>query len=116
MVKKHPKIETFFTIVHKLVNVVGGSTKMSDLIRENQKLKILESLSVGEVSSGRCLNQEITLQCPRDTRCGSHYSCLIHLIVMFSIVVDVIEMISTDTTSTGTRGDACISLEFDVKF
>ncbi|XP_022842047.1 uncharacterized protein LOC111365744 [Olea europaea var. sylvestris] len=109
LAQKHPKIETFFTTVHRLVNVVGGSAKRSDLIRENQRLKILESLSVGEISSGRGLNQEITLQRPSDTRWGSHYSCLINLIVMFSTIVNVIEMIATDTTSTGTRGDACRS-------
>ncbi|XP_022897543.1 zinc finger MYM-type protein 1-like [Olea europaea var. sylvestris] len=44
--QKHPKIETFLTRVHRLVNIVGGSAKRSDLIRENQRLKILESHSV----------------------------------------------------------------------
>ncbi|XP_022854701.1 uncharacterized protein LOC111376005, partial [Olea europaea var. sylvestris] len=102
--QKYPKIETFFTTVHRLVNIVGGSAKRSDFIRENQRLKILESLSVGEISSGRGLNQEITLQRLGDTRWGSHYSCLINLIAMFSTIVDVIEMIATDNTSTGTRG------------
>ncbi|XP_022854809.1 zinc finger MYM-type protein 1-like [Olea europaea var. sylvestris] len=77
--------------------------KRSDLIRENQRLKILESLNIGEISSGRGLNQEITLQRPGDTRWGSHYSCLINLITMFSTIVEVIEMIATDSTSTGTR-------------
>ncbi|XP_022873079.1 uncharacterized protein LOC111392022 [Olea europaea var. sylvestris] len=48
---KNSKIETFFTTVHRLVNIVGGSTKRSDLNRENQRKKILESLSVGEISS-----------------------------------------------------------------
>ncbi|XP_022870916.1 zinc finger MYM-type protein 1-like [Olea europaea var. sylvestris] len=114
--QKHPKIETFFTIVHRLVNIVGGSAKRSDLIRENQRLKILESLSIGEISSGRDLNQEITFQRPGDTRWGSHYSCLINLITMFSTIVEVIEMIATDSTSTGTRGDACILLELMLRF
>ncbi|XP_022845459.1 zinc finger MYM-type protein 1-like [Olea europaea var. sylvestris] len=114
--QKHPNIETFFTIVHKLVNIVGGSAKRNDLIQENQRLKILESLSISEISSRWGLNQEITLQRPGDTRWGSHYSCLINLIVMFPTIVDVIEMIATDTTSTGTRGDACISLELMLRF
>ncbi|XP_022873564.1 zinc finger MYM-type protein 1-like [Olea europaea var. sylvestris] len=114
--QKHPKIETFFTTVHRLVNIVGGSAKRSDLIRENQRLKILESLSIGEISSERGLNQEITLQRPGDTRWGSHYSCLINLIIMFSTIVEVIEMIATDSISTGTRGDACISLELMLRF
>ncbi|XP_022859730.1 zinc finger MYM-type protein 1-like [Olea europaea var. sylvestris] len=114
--QKYPKIKTFFTTVHRLVNIVGGSAKRSDLIRENQRLKILESLSIGEISSGRGLNQEIILQRPGDTRWGSHYSCLINLITMFSTIVDVIEMIAIDSTSTGTRGDACISLKLMLRF
>ncbi|XP_022847523.1 uncharacterized protein LOC111370043 [Olea europaea var. sylvestris] len=35
---------------------------------------------------------------------------------MFSTIVEVIEMIATDSTSTGTRGDACISLELMLRF
>ncbi|XP_022873356.1 uncharacterized protein LOC111392282 [Olea europaea var. sylvestris] len=58
--QKHPKIETFFTTVHRLVNIVGGSAKRSDLIRENQRLKILELLSIGEISSGRELNDRFS--------------------------------------------------------
>lgn len=50
--------------------IVGGSAKRSDLIRESQRLKVLESLSVGDLSSGRGLNQETTLQGPGDTSCG----------------------------------------------
>ncbi|XP_022865451.1 zinc finger MYM-type protein 1-like [Olea europaea var. sylvestris] len=114
--QKHPKIETFFTSVHRLVNVVGGSAKRNDLIREKQRLNILESLNVGEISSGRGLNQETTLKRSGDTRWGSHYSCLINLILMFSTIVDIVEMIATDTTSSGTRGDACILLELMLKF
>jgi len=67
-------------------------------------------------SSGRGLNQETTLQRPGDTRWGSHYNCLINLIVMFSTIVNVVEKISTDITSSGTRGDACISFELMLKF
>ena len=35
---------------------------------------------------------------------------------MFSTIVNVVEIIATDTTSTGTRGNACISLELMLKF
>ncbi|XP_022872465.1 uncharacterized protein LOC111391472 [Olea europaea var. sylvestris] len=95
---KYSKIETFFTIVYKLVNVVVKSAKRSDLIRDNQRLKTLESLSVGEISSERGLNQEITLQHLGDTRWGSHFSCLINLIIMLSTIVNASKMIATDTT------------------
>ncbi|XP_022856648.1 uncharacterized protein LOC111377755, partial [Olea europaea var. sylvestris] len=94
--QKHLKIEAFFTSVHRLVNIVGGSAQQSDLIREKQRLKILEALSVGEISSGRGLNQETTLKRSGDTCWGSYYSCLINMILMFSAIVDVVEAIATD--------------------
>lgn len=79
-------------------------------------LKVHESLSVGELSSERGLNQETTLQRHGDTHWGSHYGCLINLSLMFSTIVDVVEMIAFNTTITRTRGDACISLELMLKF
>ncbi|XP_022855980.1 uncharacterized protein LOC111377152 [Olea europaea var. sylvestris] len=94
--QKHLKIEAFFTSVHRLVNIVGRSAKQIDLIREKQRLKIHEALSVGEISSGRGLNQETTLKHFGDICWGSYYSCLINMILMFSATVDVVEAIATD--------------------
>ncbi|XP_022865806.1 uncharacterized protein LOC111385625 [Olea europaea var. sylvestris] len=85
---KHAEIETFFTLVNKVVNVVGGSTKRCDLLREKKRLEVVESLNLGEISSGKGLNQETTLKRP----------------------VDVVEMIATDDTSCGKRGEARILL------
>ncbi|XP_022847651.1 zinc finger MYM-type protein 1-like [Olea europaea var. sylvestris] len=85
---KHAKIETFFSLVNNVVNVVGGSAKQLE----------------------RGLNQEITLKRPGDTRWGSHYNSLLNLIIMFSATVDVVEMIATDDTSYGKRGKARILL------
>ncbi|XP_022899396.1 zinc finger MYM-type protein 1-like [Olea europaea var. sylvestris] len=69
---KHADIETFFNLVNKVVNVVGGSA-------EKKRLEVVESLNIGEISSGKGLNQETDL----------------NLILMFSAIVDVIEMIAT---------------------
>lgn len=39
---KHAEIETFFTLVNKVVNVVSGSAKRCDLLREKKRLEVVE--------------------------------------------------------------------------
>ncbi|XP_022872143.1 zinc finger MYM-type protein 1-like [Olea europaea var. sylvestris] len=107
---KHAEIETFFTLVNKVIHVVGGSAKQCDLLREKKRLEVVESLNLGEISSGKGLNQETTRKRPGDTRWGSHYDSLLNLIIMFSATVDVVETIATDDTSCGKRGEARILL------
>ena len=42
------------------------------------------------------MNQETNLKCPGDTRWGSYYETILNLILMFSAVVDVLEIIEED--------------------
>ncbi|XP_073031169.1 uncharacterized protein [Primulina eburnea] len=98
--KKNLPIYNFFHVVGDVLNVVGASCKRSDLLREKHSDFIVEALERGEISSGRELNQETTLQRVGDTRWGSHYNFLISLISMFSAVIDVLEIISEDDSSS----------------
>ncbi|XP_042405026.1 zinc finger MYM-type protein 1-like [Zingiber officinale] len=98
--KKNLPISNFFRIVGDVVNVVGSSCKRSDLLKEKHSDFIVEALESGEISSGRGLNQETTLQRAGDTRWGSHYNSLISLISMFSAIIDVLEVISEDDSSS----------------
>ena len=45
------------------------------------------------------LNQETNLKCPGDTRWGSYYETILNLILMFSVVVDILEIIEEDGIS-----------------
>ena len=45
------------------------------------------------------MNQETNLKHPSDTRWGSHYRTILNLILMFSVVVDVLEIIEEDNIS-----------------
>jgi len=45
------------------------------------------------------LNQEKNLKLPGDTRWGSYYGTILNLILMFSAVVDVLEIIEEDGLS-----------------
>ena len=66
--KNHMYIANLFALVSNIVNVVGGSCKRRDILREKQAAKIIEALSNNDIGSGRGLNQESTLVCASDTR------------------------------------------------
>ncbi|PIN08331.1 hypothetical protein CDL12_19093 [Handroanthus impetiginosus] len=84
--KKQVEIASFFNLVATLTNMVGASCKRRDILRGKHANVIREGLESCEISSGRDLNQEITLKRSGDTRWGSHYSTLLRLASMFSFV------------------------------
>ncbi|XP_050289230.1 uncharacterized protein LOC126727556 [Quercus robur] len=97
--KNHINIAEFFYVVSNLVTVVGGSCKRRDALRDTQFAKIKEDLENGVRRSGQGLNQETNLKRPGDTRWGSYYGTILSLILMFSAVVDVLEIIEEDGLS-----------------
>ncbi|XP_057990627.1 uncharacterized protein LOC131173003 [Hevea brasiliensis] len=56
--KKHSSIGSFFNTVTRLVNVIGGSCKRMDMLREKQLEKVFEGIAKGEIKTGHGLNQE----------------------------------------------------------
>ncbi|RWR82286.1 zinc finger MYM-type protein 1-like protein [Cinnamomum micranthum f. kanehirae] len=97
--KDNNLIDAFFESVSMVLNVVGGSCKRHDMLQNIQAAKVVDALDSGELESGRGLNQKTSLKRPGDTRWGSHHDTLINLLLMFSSVVDVLEIISDDSTS-----------------
>ncbi|XP_050280862.1 uncharacterized protein LOC126721833 [Quercus robur] len=97
--KKGIIIERFLGIVHVAITVVGGSCKRRDAFRDAQFAKIKEDLENGVRRSGQGLNQETNLKRPGDTLWGSYYGTILNLILMFSAVVDVLEIIEEDGLS-----------------
>ncbi|XP_076901135.1 uncharacterized protein LOC143555484 [Bidens hawaiensis] len=72
------------------VNVVGGSCKRIDLLRESQR----ESLGLNsEVETGSGKNQELSLARAGDTRWSSHEKTIIRLLTLYPCVIDVLEYI-----------------------
>jgi len=59
--KYNMKTVSFFLLLTNVVNVVGGSCKHLDRLREKQASKVIEALGLGEIISGRGLNQETSL-------------------------------------------------------
>ncbi|KAF8403680.1 hypothetical protein HHK36_011784 [Tetracentron sinense] len=109
--KKHNKISVFFNLVSDVVNVVGASSKRRDILREKQVAKIVEPLKNGELSRRLGLNHETKLKRAGDTRWCSHYDTLISLIVMFSSVINVLEIVDKDDSKREQRFEACTLLE-----
>ena len=89
-------MQPFFNLVIKVFNIVGASCKRSYILREKRSAKVIEALKNNEISTGRGLNQEMSLKRSGDTRWSSHYGVLVNLIHMFSSVIDVIETIIED--------------------
>ncbi|XP_060202659.1 uncharacterized protein LOC132631073 [Lycium barbarum] len=97
--KKHYDVDQFFDIFANVLNIVGGSFKRREILREDQAKKLEELLVLGEVYTGSGLNQELGLQRPGDTRWGSHFKTVHNFIALFSSIVHVLEVIAREGTT-----------------
>ncbi|XP_076886823.1 uncharacterized protein LOC143536794 [Bidens hawaiensis] len=87
---KHYEIYRLYKELSNLVNVVGGSCKRIDLLRESQR----ESLGLNsEVETGSGKNQELSLARAGDTRWSSHEKTILRLLTLYPSVIDVLEYI-----------------------
>ncbi|CAL8164775.1 unnamed protein product [Prunus armeniaca] len=68
LAKKHSLLGAFFTLISNVVNIVGASSKRRDILRDKQALKVVEALTNGELSNGKCLNQATEIKRSYDTR------------------------------------------------
>ncbi|WOG95842.1 hypothetical protein DCAR_0415171 [Daucus carota subsp. sativus] len=96
-VRKHRKISMFFTQLNTITSVVAGSCKRQDLLRDKQTTEVIEGICSGQMSSGKGLNQELTLKRAGDTRWGSYYTTLLSLIRLFNPAISVLEHIVEHT-------------------
>lgn len=80
-------------MISLLLNVVGGSSKRRDMIRDINAEHVHDALECGLLITGSGLNQEISLQRPGDTRWSSHYKTLKSLVQLFPTIVKVLEYV-----------------------
>jgi hypothetical protein len=59
--RKHKGISEFFTMISLLLNVVGGSSKRRDMIRDINLQEMSKALGCGQLQTGTGLNQEQSL-------------------------------------------------------
>ncbi|KAI8568854.1 hypothetical protein RHMOL_Rhmol02G0232600 [Rhododendron molle] len=106
LAKNHIHIADFFALVSNIVNVVGASCKHRDVLRENRAAQIIKALSLGDIASGKGLNQKTTLSRASDTRWGSHYGTLLSVVTMFDSVIDVLDVVVEDASSSDQKLEA----------
>ncbi|GER34116.1 zinc finger MYM-type protein [Striga asiatica] len=109
--KKHTSVSYFFNTLTRLTNIVGGSCKRRDMLREKQKEKVIEGIASNEIETEKGLNQEMTVKRPGDTRWSSHYGTLINLVHLFPSNIDVLEYIGERGNDDSQRAEAIDLLE-----
>nr|XP_043613829.1 uncharacterized protein LOC122585771 [Erigeron canadensis] len=101
-------VHTFFTNLAFVINVVCASSKRHDELQMAKSDEIRKLLELGEIKSGKGLNQVGTLRRAGDTRWGSHFNSVCSLLNMFDVTRVVLQEIIEDRTHTtiSHRGDA----------
>ncbi|CAN6583547.1 unnamed protein product [Malus baccata var. baccata] len=74
--KENEDDANFFINTSSLVNLIGSSCKLRDVFREKQQEQIHKALDLGNLETGKGLNQEMSLMRPCDTRWNSHYGTI----------------------------------------
>ncbi|KAL5730797.1 hypothetical protein ACHQM5_003589 [Ranunculus cassubicifolius] len=106
VVTNHKDIASLFSTISTIVNTVGASCKRRDSLREKNASKISDALKVGEISSGKGLNQEIGVKRAGDTRWSSHYGSLLNMIRLYPSILEVLEDIAEDGSNSDQRVEA----------
>ena len=60
------------------------------MLRVAQAQRIVQELELGDCETGKGLNQEMGLGKPRDTRWGSHYKIVMHIISLYPSILKVL--------------------------
>lgn len=98
----------FFSLVLRLLNIIGASCKRRDILRAKRADEVKDGICIGAFQSGRGLHQETSLQRPADTRWSSQYRTLLNLLVMLNLLVDTLEYIDEEGIEVDHKGEARI--------
>lgn len=77
-----------------------------DEFRESQKEKLQEALDMGELEMGRGLNQELGLIKASDIRWGSHYKSFRNFISNFASIVDALDSLVENASTSKEKASA----------
>ncbi|KAL9690219.1 hypothetical protein QQ045_010616 [Rhodiola kirilowii] len=99
-------VQHFFEKLNFIVNIVSASCKRNDQLRDAHASNIAFLLAIGDLESGKGLNQLGSLQRAGDTRWTSHFKSISSLIKMFSATFEVLMTIKSDGNTHSQRGEA----------
>ncbi|KAG5575944.1 hypothetical protein H5410_056078 [Solanum commersonii] len=107
-------------LISNIFNVLGSSFKRMNNLRDSQKSTIQVALDMGELTTGRGLNQQLGLSRACDTRWESYYKSFNNFIIMFGSILEVLESLALDARSMDERTKAMRHLEacqtFEIAF
>ncbi|XP_023875743.1 uncharacterized protein LOC111988194 [Quercus suber] len=111
-------VKSFFNRLSSIVNVVGASCKRTEQLKNAYANQITYFVKIGELETGRGLNQINTLQRVGDARWGSHLRSISSLVNIFSPTCEILLKIIKEGNTTSQREvayscyHAMISFEF----
>jgi hypothetical protein len=89
------------------------SCKKIRLLRIAQAEEIIKSLELGEIETGKGMNQEMGLARPVDTRWGSHYKTILHVISLYPSIRKVLNKIGEEYRSAEAIGAQTMLTSFE---
>lgn len=90
-----------------ILNFVRSLSKRTNMLKDIQEAKHLESLADGDLKTGTGLNQMCSLKRAGTTRWGSHFAFVNTLVHLFKEVTQLLQSMMTDKElSRSIRGDA----------
>ncbi|CAM8997422.1 unnamed protein product [Rhodiola kirilowii] len=99
-------VQQFFEKLNFIVNIVSASCKHNDQLRDAHASNMAFLLAIGDLESGKGINQLGSLQRVGDTRWTSHFKSISSLIKMFSATCEVLMTIKSDGNTHSQRGKA----------
>ncbi|KAM3233950.1 hypothetical protein P3L10_019309 [Capsicum annuum] len=93
-------------LTSNILNVLEAFFKRVDEFQESQKEKLQKALDMGELETGRGLNQELGLIKASDTRWESHYKSFGNFIINFVSIVDVFDSLVENVSTSEEKASA----------
>ncbi|XP_074266888.1 uncharacterized protein LOC141590181 [Silene latifolia] len=109
--KENCECAKFFMHLRIVLNFIASSCKRMTMLKKVQAGKVLKALNLGEIETGRGLNQEIGLSRPGDTRWSSHFNSILSLIALYPSTIEVLEDIGSPSKCVDDRAKAQIALD-----
>jgi len=109
-------VHTFFQNLIFIINIVSASCKHNDELQAFQAATIEHLVDIGEIETGKGVNQVGGLQRPGDSRWSSHFKLICSLIKIYGVTCLVLENIALDGSTYSQRGDAAFSFKLLMSF
>lgn len=103
----------FFNQLAYLLNVLGMSCKKIRLLRIAQAEEMIKAFELGDIETGKGMNQEMGLARPAETRWGSHFKTIVHVICLYPSIRKVLTKIGEEYRSAEAIGAQTMLTSFE---